>query len=202
MDGHNVSIKAGEPSPKCQRESCHRRAQFMYTSRVSGLRVFRPWCRVCRPNSSVRVNRPTPRKYHPAGEAWPPDIRCPHCHRAREPRADGERRAVCRVHRHLAPATAPRTTSAPVPRPKPIIRRRKPSPPPVPPSAPTFAPFVYHEGKRREEIMIPKRDQRWLRELFQTDTGHYVAATYSRLSRRYPTAAISELWAQWASLQE
>lgn len=201
MTGHNVSIEAGKPSPRCQHSGCHRRAQFMYVSSVTGLRVFRPWCRIHRPGSTVTVETPRPRKYLPEGEKWPKDVRCPHCDRAREPRSSGERRPTCRRHRALAPATAPRPRPVPVARPKPVVRIRKTAPTP-PPAPPTFDPFVYREGGRREEIVVPKKDQRWLLELFKTDAGHYSAATYGRLTRRYPTAMISQLWAQWAALQE
>lgn len=198
MTGHNVSIKPGEPSPECQYPECYRRAQFMYTSAVTGLRVYRPWCRPHRATGQPPTQE-RPRKYLPSGQAWPDDVKCPHCDRAREPRGNGQRRPTCRHCRHLAVTPPPTPAPAPKPRSKPRVgmKKRRVTPPPGP-VAVSFTPFVYHEGKKRHEIKVPKADRVWLRKFFEQDSSHYNASISSVLTRRYPTAMISQLWALWA----
>lgn len=199
MLGHNIHIAAGEPSPPCQHVECHRRAQFMYTDQRSGLRVYRPWCRPHRPGAGGDVTA-RPRVYLPEGQAWPDDVKCPHCDRAREPRGDGPRRATCRPCRGLGAVPVPPPAPRPVRRPKTMKRRPKPMVARV--TGPTFDPFVFRDGNIRHEVIIPKKDQGWLRKLFEADAGHYSASTSTKLTRRYPTAMVSALWSQWASLQK
>lgn len=205
MTGHNTAIKDGEPSPPCQRQGCHRRAQFMYRSKVTGLRVYRPWCRVCRPGAQVDPSTilARPRVYGPIGQQWGDDVKCPFCDRAREPRAGGLRRPTCRHCRGRAvPPPPPPPAPAKSHRKRPLGRKDAPSPRAAGSGAPTFDPFVFHEHGKRMAVSVPTSDQKALYRLFRADAGHYAAATSPTLTRRYPTALISTLWAQWASLQE
>lgn len=205
MSGHNTAIRDGEPSPACQREGCHRRAQFMYRSKVSGLRIYRPWCRVCRPSAGVDPSSilARPRVYAPIGQQWDADVKCPFCDRAREPRAGGLRRATCRPCRgRTMPPPPPPPAARTSHRKRPVGRKSAPSRAVTGATGPAFDPFVFHEHGKRMAVPVPVSDQKALYRLFRADAGHYAAATSSMLTRRYPTALISTLWAQWASLQE
>lgn len=189
------------PSPPCQWPACHRRAQYVYRDRKTGLRVFRPWCKPHRPTygrlHTPKTIRPRPYVTDPKVQGWGPQEKCPFCFRKREPKGDGTLRRTCKLHRGIVEVN------------RQLLRKPKPKPlPPKPPSLPAeVAPpskpinlreVVYHEGRKREVIPLPPKDRKRLLQLFDSDAGIYESATDALLSRKYPTAAIAALFGNWA----
>lgn len=202
--GHLVKITEGNPAPVCQAPACHRRAGFLYVERGSGLRVFRPWCMVHRPVHGLRFESltPRPRPYSPAKIYWPEEVKCPFCHRKREPRMPGVLRDTCRECRGRTP-TGTRGPGRPRIRPPKVLRTtpkhvRRDTPTPVRPTPMhIWKAFPYRDAGRSKTIAIPKKDRAVFRTLWQRDTGHFASATSPDLSRRYPTALIVALWNYW-----
>lgn len=212
LRGHNVRVEGDGPAPKCQYPGCHRRSEFLYRDRYTDERIYRPWCGVHRPGRlGAGMVRPTPRAYPRDGVTWPEDVKCPHCHRKREPRVRGELRPTCRLHRGTSDTGIPRPPGRPPSRPArrtsdapkrlkttPRHIRRATTPPPDRPiPSKIWQAFPFRDNGRAKTIKIPVEDRRILRKLWETDIGHFPAATDSRLTRKYPTSAISALWNYW-----
>lgn len=201
--------KTPEPSfsPLCSTPDCHRRAD-VYRRNADGTRTFRTLCRACR---SHRTPTPRPRPYQghlaPSAPSWPENEKCPWCHRRREPRTSQERRRSCKIHRgrwmqehrpELAKSEKRLGKKKKIPHVNPIVKKKAP---PVPAaSVPVTNPRVvsFRDMGRVFSILIPRQDYRRLWRLFKKDVGIYPASTHTSLSRRYPTGAITVLFARWA----
>lgn len=211
--GHNVKVEGDGPAPRCQYPACHRRAEFMYRERGTDLRVYRPWCGNHRPGRlGAEDVKPLPHAYPRDSVVWPDDVRCPFCHRKREPRTSHILRPACRQHRgcgpdgqrppgcpciHPAPAKPRAPRVSPPLRTTPRHIRRATITPDGPVPAKLWAAFPYRDNGRAKTMAIPKADRVLLRALWKADEGHYMSATDDRLTRKYPTSLISALWNYW-----
>ena len=77
-----------------------------------------------------------------------------------------------------------------------MIRRAEPAPDRPIPSR-IWQAFPYRDNGRAKTIKVPVEDRRILRQLWTLDTGHFPAATDDRLTKKYPTSAISAIWNYW-----
>jgi len=205
--GHCVKTQDGDPAPTCQRLDCHRRAQYMYRN-SAGFKVYRPWCEVHRPIHGITILPDIilrPRPYAAANEVWDEKKKCPFCHRKREPRQPGGvLRPTCREHRGMTPTGERRKQGRPVTTAK-KVRVPRPTPRPMARIAKKVAKLVnplvvtYRDGGKSMSHEFGMKDMARLRILFDRDTGHYPAATDSKLLHGpYPTALIAALWYRWS----
>lgn len=207
---HCVKVVDGQPAPACQQEGCTRRAQYLYRDSL-GFKVYRPWCEADRPIRGKTLGPITarPRPYRALNQAWDKKEKCPFCHRKREPRQPGVLRPTCREHRGRVVGGARRKQG------RPVTTAKNPRPPrrnPIPGARRAVRPskavkkviltanpceVTFREGSKTTTRTLPMADLSRLRVLYETDTGHYPAATDSQLTRKYPTALIAALWYRW-----
>ena len=203
--GVYVKVPDGAPSPVCQWPGCHRRASYAYRDRKTRLRCFRPWCKPHRPGSGRSLpaaNRPRPYFPDPEIQPWPDEVRCPFCPRKREPKGGGVLRRTCRqcrglvrvgeqlVHRRTLPG-------ARKPAVKPARLRLVKKPPPPPTKVINKFEVSFKESGKRHTILLDRGDYIRLDFLWRNGIGHYASATDTKLTRKYPTAAIAALFGRW-----
>jgi len=201
----NQKVPTGAPAPLCRTEGCHRRADFLYIEKTTGLRVYRGWCNPCRPSHVELADRivPRPRVYAPAGELWDVSVKCPYCPRKREPKNSWQLRRTCRSCRGMTDTGVRRGPGRPRTAPPAPARVPRPVPPPIaapvaaPPRLGPGVPFKYSDSGRSYTQTFTQKEWRILRGLWKADTGMFASATDPRLGRVIPTAAITALWAYW-----
>lgn len=198
--GTYLSAADSDPAPPCQWPECPRRSMMAYRDAKTGRRVFRPWCRAHRGGVHAVSTRPRPYRRDPETWQWPPEVKCPFCENKREPRQKGVYRSTCRRHRGKV-ITPPKTVKVFKVK---KIKRPRPSPPPKPNLRVPVNPLSisFKDGSRVMQLEMTLSDSSRLRALFNSDAGHYAAATDKKLSRKYPTAAIAALWSRWAQMDK